>query len=87
MPRFVDLDKLSYKCASLMKIGANHVELLFAAHTDISGYAGGSVMASAGRLWPARLTSLGCCTVEERWRQVTLVCVKLWVVLIFFIRN
>ena len=28
MPRFVDLEKLSYKCASLVKIGANHVELL-----------------------------------------------------------
>ena len=36
MPRFVDLEKLSYKCASLVKIGANHVELLLAAHTDIS---------------------------------------------------
>ena len=36
VPRFVDLEKLSYKCASLVKIGANHVELLLAAHTDIS---------------------------------------------------
>ena len=36
LPRFVDLEKLSYKCASLVKIGANHVELLLAAHTDIS---------------------------------------------------
>ena len=36
MTQIVDLEKLSYKCASLVKIGANHVELLFAAHTDIS---------------------------------------------------
>ena len=36
MTQIVDLKKLSYKCAGLVKIGANHGELLFAAHTDIS---------------------------------------------------
>ena len=36
MTQIVDLEKLSYKCASLVKIGANHGELLLAAHTDIS---------------------------------------------------
>ena len=33
-PKAVDLEKLSYTCASLVTIGANHVELLFASHTS-----------------------------------------------------
>ena len=28
LPKVVDLEKLSYKCASLVKIGANYVELI-----------------------------------------------------------
>ena len=32
--KVLDLEKLSCKCASLVKIGANHVKLLLDAHTS-----------------------------------------------------
>ena len=67
MTQFVDLEKLSYKCASLVKIGANHVELLLAAHTDISPWRKWVASPvsfeflgkSLGRTYRAKITVLG----------------------------